>query len=106
MQEIEELKKKIDELSLNTLTAVESAKASAAIAYQASVENVKSNKNIEAKLDAYIIKDNEWKDRAEPVIKLGENSLGASKAILWLTGIIVAIGGAFEILKTIFHTKL
>lgn len=106
MKEINELKKQITDLAQNANVAMESAKASAAIAYQASVENVKANKNLEAKIDAYILSDTEWKDRAEPVIKLGENSLGASKAILWLTGLIIALGGSWQIIRTFFHPKI
>ncbi len=110
MSEIQQLKQQITEMSehiekaiLAASLAAEASKASATIAYQASVENVKSNQDIQAKLDSYIKEDNEWKTRAEPVILLGNNALGASRALLWLTGIIVAVGGAFLMIKNFFH---
>lgn len=105
MSEIQDIKKQIEELAKNANIAMESAKASAAIAYQASVENVKANKNLEAMLNTYIVSDTEWKDRAEPVIQLGQNSLGASRAILWFTGIIIAIGGAWKMVQMYIHPK-
>lgn len=54
------------------------------------------------KLDAYIKDDNEWKSKAEPVIKMGENAQGASKILLYLAGVILAIGGAYKILEGFF----
>ena len=107
--QIKELSNKISEIAKHTENAVmaaaisaEAAKGSAAIAYNASVDNVKSNKNLEAKLDAYILQDNEWKKRAEPVIQMGMNVQGASKSLLWLGGIILVLGGAYKIIVTWF----
>ena|SRR3990167_926391 len=107
--QIDELTKKIEEIGKHTENAVmaatisaEAAKGSAAIAYNASVDNVKSNKTLEAKLDAYILQDNEWKKRAEPAIQMGIDARGASKSLLWLGGIILVLGGAYKIIVTWF----
>ena len=71
------------------------------------VETVKITVNgkidrMNSKLDTYIKEDNEWKERAEPVIKMGNNAKGASIVVLWLAGVIIAIGGAWQILRDIF----
>lgn len=100
--ETQSIKDQIKELSQSMLEAVEASKASAAVAYQASVASVKSNQALADKLDAYIKDDTEWKERAEPVIILGNNARGASKAVLYISGVIVAIGGAYEMLRNIF----
>ena len=55
------------------------------------------------KLDDYIVADMAWKEKAEPVIKMGENAVGASKVMLYLTMIISAVGGAYLIIKNIFR---
>lgn len=99
---LEDIHKQIGEMSERANEAVQAAKASAEIAYKASIENVKSNKNLEATLNAYIKEDMDWKKRAEPAIELGNNARGASKAVLWLGGIILVIGGAWQIIKTWF----
>src|SRR3990167_186672 len=60
------------------------------------------NGNIEGikiQLENYIKEDTDWKTRAEHVIQLGNDTRGASKAILWLTGIIIAVGGAILMVK-------
>lgn len=54
------------------------------------------------KLDDYILSDNKWKESAEPVLQLGRNAEGTSKTIFWLSAIIIAIGGAFAIIKGLF----
>ncbi len=96
--DIKNLRQQIKELAQHAETAVEAAKASAAIAYTASVDNVKANKNFEAKLDAYIVADMAWKKRAEPAIELGNVAREASKTVLWLGGFIIVIGGAVRII--------
>lgn len=57
------------------------------------------------KLDLYIQEDNDWKDRAKPVIEMGNNARGASVAALWLAGLIIAIGGAWEIIRNLVTKK-
>ncbi len=47
-------------------------------------------------------KDKEWKDSAEAVLELGRNMQGTSKVILWVTGFIIAIGGAYEVARGVF----
>ncbi len=71
------------------------------------VETIKLTVNgkidrLNAKLDNYIEQDNAWKESAEPVIKMGNDAKGASVVLLWLAGAIIAIGGAYQILKDIF----
>ncbi len=101
--ELQQLSDKIDEIARRAIEAAESAKASASIAYTASVENVKSNKNLEAKLDEYIKDDTVWKERAEPVIQLGNDARSSSKAVLYLAGIVIAIGGAYFMIRKFFQ---
>ena len=99
---IQKLSNKIDEIALHASEAVSAAKGSATIALQASVANVKANEKLEAKLDAYITVFDNYIKRTEPVIKMGENAQGASKVILYLTGAVITIGGAWEILRNLF----
>lgn len=54
------------------------------------------------KLDTYIKEDNLWKEKAQPIIDLGNNARGASVVALWLAGFIAAIGGAYLIIKNVF----
>jgi hypothetical protein len=54
------------------------------------------------KLDHYIDQDNAWKKTAQPVIDMGINARGASKVLLYLTGAIVSVGMAWEIICKIF----
>lgn len=55
---------------------------------------------IDAKLDTYIKEDTEWKQKAEPVIKMGENVQGFGKVSLYIIGFIAsAIGVIIGIIK-------
>lgn len=60
------------------------------------------NRETSAKLDAYIISDDLWKERAEPVIDMGINAKGASVVALWIAGAIIALGGAYQIISNLF----
>ena len=51
---------------------------------------------------AYIKEDNEWKAKAEPVIKMEENLQGASKVMLYLSGLILVMGGAILLITNVF----
>lgn len=105
-EEIMELKKQIEDLTHTTMEAVEAAKASATIAYQASLASVKSNQGIEDKLDAYIKDDTEWKIRAEPVIKAYENTNwlgGLLIKFLKFMGLLGSGAAAYLLLKNFFH---
>ncbi len=52
-------------------------------------------------IDNYIKEDEEWKKRAEPVIKMGENAQGTSKFVLYLSGLILAMGGAYLMVRNL-----
>lgn len=56
------------------------------------------NRETSAKIDAYILEDNFWKERAEPVIDMGINAKGASTVALWIAGAVIALGGAWQII--------
>ena len=79
---------------------IEEVKAFLTVVIQ-EVVNGKIDK-IDLKLDAYIKEDMAWKDRAEPVLELGNSLRGASKLILYLTGLIITIGGAWLTIKSIW----
>lgn len=70
------------------------------------IETVKSTVNgkidaISSKLDSYIKEDNAWKETAEPVIQMGNTARGASRAMLWLATIILAIVGVWQMIKSL-----
>ena len=59
------------------------------------------NKNVNGKIikltdkvDNYIISDNEWKERAEPVITMGTNVQGFGKVSLYILGFFASVAGA------------
>lgn len=60
------------------------------------------NRTTSEKLDAYVIRDDLWKERAEPVIDMGINAKGASVVTLWIAGVIIALGGAYSIINNLF----
>lgn len=61
------------------------------IAIQAHV-NGKITK-LTVKLDEYIKEDNEWKERANPTIELGNNIRGFNKGLVYVLGITGALFG-------------
>lgn len=44
-------------------------------------------RNLDKKIDDYIISDNEWKKAAQPTIELGNNIRGFGKVAVYLLGI-------------------
>ncbi len=56
-------------------------------------------------VDLHFKEDREWKEKAQPIIDLGNDAKGASKAIIWLTGIIIAITGSIFAIKEILKWK-
>lgn len=50
------------------------------------------------KFDTYIKDDKEWKDKAQPVIELGENLTWSSMAILKILGALGTIGGIVAVI--------
>lgn len=74
--------------------------------YVASSNQVQNSRNLEKKLDDYIRDDGEWKKRAEPAIELGIVARDASKAVLWVGGALIVIGGAIEIIIRFIKNKL
>jgi ribosome-associated translation inhibitor RaiA len=56
------------------------------------------------KVDRYIKEDTDWKVKAEPVIKMGENLQGTSKVMLYVAGGVLAVGGAIKIVASFFKS--
>jgi len=54
----------------------------------------------------YVESDIKWKDDARPVIEMGKNLQGASKVMLYLTGFVITIGGAFKIITSFFDKNV
>lgn len=67
--------------------------------YEASRNQVVAHEKMSEKFDEYIKNDMDWKERAEPVIQMGNNARGASKFVLYTSGIIIAVGGAWEVIR-------
>lgn len=57
------------------------------------------------KLDFYIKEDTDWKTKAEPVIKMGENVAGFGKVSLYVLGFIASVTGAVIGLIKLFEKK-
>ena len=51
---------------------------------------------LDIKLDTYMKEDNDWKDRANPTIELGNNVRGFGKVMVYLLGI---AGAIFALIK-------
>jgi len=73
---------------------------------------VSINKNVNgkldkmnAKIDNYIFDDNEWKQKAEPVIMMGRNVQGFGKVSLYIVGFVAAVAGAFISLANLFKNE-
>lgn len=54
-------------------------------------------------VNAYIQDDTAWKKTAQPVIEMGNNARGASTVMLYITGVVIAIGGAYQIVKSFLN---
>lgn len=57
------------------------------------------------KLDSYITDDTEWKKRAEPVIRMGENLAGFGKVSLYLVGFVASVVGAILVVINLLEKK-
>lgn len=57
------------------------------------------------KVDAYIADDLQWKQQAEPVIKMGENVQGFGKVSLYIVGFVAAVAGAFISITNLFKEQ-
>lgn len=53
----------------------------------------------------YVTQDEAWKDKAAPVLKMGESVQGFGKVSLYLLGFISALGGAILLLLNLFRIK-
>lgn len=53
-------------------------------------------------VNQYIIDDNEWKKKAQPVITMGENVAGFGKVSLYIVGFVASVGGAMVLLLNLF----
>lgn len=50
------------------------------------------------KFEAYVKEDNEWKERANPTIELGNNVRGFGVVLVYLLGVVGAIFGVIKYL--------
>lgn len=57
-------------------------------------------------VNLYIQDDTDWKKTAQPVIEMGNSARGASKVVLYLAGVIITIGGAFEIIRNFLKKNI
>jgi len=53
---------------------------------------------LNTKIDEYIKSDNEWKQKAKPVIELGENVTWSSMAMLKILGALGTVGGIIAVI--------
>lgn len=60
-------------------------------------------RKMDAKLDAYILSDNDWKTEAQPVVNMGKQAKGFSVVTLYIAGAIITLGGAIEIVRQFFN---
>ncbi len=102
-KQIADLTKFVKDAMETAQTAADSAKGSAAVAYQASVENVKSNRDLSNKLDNYITDDTAWKKEQEPYLKALANITGAGKIMVIFAVGISAVIGAWVAVKHLFR---
>lgn len=49
-------------------------------------------------VNQYIVDDNKWKEKAQPVILMGENVAGFGKVSLYIVGFVASVGGAIVLL--------
>jgi len=56
-------------------------------------------KRLDEKIDAYIISDNEWKDRYSPYLEGLANITGSGKIILWMAIFASTVIGAIKLIK-------
>lgn len=54
-------------------------------------------------VNQYIIDDNEWKAKAEPVITMGKNVQGFGKVSLYIVGFVASVAGAIMLLLNLFR---
>ncbi len=54
---------------------------------------------LDVKLDTYMKEDNDWKERANPTIELGNNVRGFGKVMVYLLGIAGAIFAVIKFFK-------
>lgn len=59
-------------------------------------------RQLTAKFNAYVEKDEEWKDRAEPAIMMVQNVQGFGKVALYGIGFISAVSGLALLLSKFF----
>lgn len=59
-------------------------------------------KILDAKVDAYIISDNKWKDEYSPYLEGIANITGGGKILVWLAMAVSSIFGAYLLVKNYF----
>jgi hypothetical protein len=73
--------------------------------YEASRNQVGAMRSLEQKFDDYIEDDNAWKETAEPIIEMGKDARGAGRIFMLAVGTIIAVGGAWQIIVSLFKNK-
>ena len=61
--------------------------------------------NLHNKIDAYIESDNEWKNKAEPVLQMGKNVQGFGKVSLYIVGFVASVAGAILVVINLLKEK-
>lgn len=56
-------------------------------------------------VNQYIIDDTDWKQKAQPVIQMGENVQGFGRVSLYVVGFIASVTGAVIMIINIFRDK-
>lgn len=57
------------------------------------------------KIDAYIKSDMEWKEKAQPVLDMGNNVQGFGKVSLYIIGFIASVAGAIAVIINLLKDK-
>lgn len=93
------------------ITIQEEIKTTVATAIETNVNG--KIRNLDKKIDEYITKDiawkledKEWKDSAQPTVDFGKNAQGfgrTSKLLAMGAGVLLAIGGALQLIKNFFQ---
>lgn len=60
---------------------------------------------LHVKLDTYIKEDTEWKNKAEPVIQMGQNVQGFGKVSLYILGFVASVFGAVVMIINLLRDK-
>lgn len=60
---------------------------------------------INDKFDAYIKSDMEWKEKAQPVLDMGNNVQGFGKVSLYILGFVASVAGAIAVIVNLLRDR-